>query len=82
MEEENGLIQFRKIKNDCTDENMKWLIDLKCVVSAQLPKMPWEYIVWLIMDRIHESVIILKKIDENKYKLIGGVVYWAFRGAE
>ena len=50
LEEENGLIEFRKIRNDKTDENMRYLIDLKCVVSAQLPKMPKEYIVRLIMD--------------------------------
>ena len=61
MEEENGLIEFWKIKNDKTEENMKYLIDLKCVISAQLPKMPKEYIVRLIMDWIHESVVILKK---------------------
>lgn len=66
IEEENGLIEFTKIKNDQTDENMKWLIDLKCVISAQLPKMPKEYIVRLIMDRIHESVIILKKLPSGK----------------
>jgi hypothetical protein len=34
MEEENGLIEFIKIKNDKTDRNMKFLIDLKCVISA------------------------------------------------
>lgn len=34
MEEENGLIEFKKIWNDKTEENMKYLIDLKCVISA------------------------------------------------
>ena len=34
MEEENGNIEFRKIRNDGTEENMKYLIDLKCVISA------------------------------------------------
>lgn len=34
MEEENGLIEFKKIWNDKTEENMKFLIDLKCVISA------------------------------------------------
>jgi len=40
--------------------------------------MPKEYIVRLIMDRIHESVVILKKLPNGKQKLIGGVVYRAF----
>jgi len=40
--------------------------------------MPKEYIVWLIMDWIHESVVILRKQPNGKQKLIGGVVYRAF----
>lgn len=41
--------------------------------------MPKPYIVRLIMDRIHESIIILKKVGDDKPKeLIGGVVYRPF----
>lgn len=41
--------------------------------------MPKPYIVRLIMDRIHESIIILKNVGEGKPKqLIGGVVYRPF----
>ena len=41
--------------------------------------MPKAYIVRLIMDRIHESIIILKKTgDGNEKELIGGVVYRPF----
>lgn len=41
--------------------------------------MPKPYIVRLIMDRIHESIIILKKDQDGiSKKLIGGVVYRPF----
>mmetsp|Transcript_16918 Transcript_16918/g.18883 ORF Transcript_16918/g.18883 Transcript_16918/m.18883 type:complete len:204 (+) Transcript_16918:94-705(+) len=41
--------------------------------------MPKPYIVRLIMDRIHESIIILKKVGDDRPKeLIGGVVYRPF----
>ena len=40
--------------------------------------MPKEYIVRLIMDRIHESVVILRKLPSGGKKLIGGVVYRPF----
>lgn len=41
--------------------------------------MPKPYIVRLIMDRIHESIIILKKVGDGRPKeLIGGVVYRPF----
>jgi histone acetyltransferase len=78
-EEDSGIIEFKCIKNDKTIENMKYLIDLKCIIAKQLPRMPKPYIVRLIMDRIHESIIILKKEQDGKpKKLIGGVVYRPF----
>jgi histone acetyltransferase len=78
-EEDDGIVEFRVIKNDKNEENMKYLIDLKCIIAKQLPRMPKPYIVRLIMDRIHESIIILKKVGTNKPKeLIGGVVYRPF----
>jgi hypothetical protein len=40
---------------------MKALIDLKNIVAKQLPKMPKDYIVRLIMDKNHQSMMILKK---------------------
>ena len=41
---------------------MKLLIDLKNIFARQLPKMPKEYIVKLVFDRNHESMVILKVI--------------------
>ena len=39
---------------------MKLLTDLKNIIAKQLPKMPKEYIVRLVFDRKHESMVILK----------------------
>ncbi|CAI2371846.1 unnamed protein product [Moneuplotes crassus] len=78
-EEDDGIVEFRCIKNNKNREELKHLIDLKCIIAKQLPRMPKAYIVRLIMDRIHESIIILKKVGEDKEKeLIGGVVYRPF----
>lgn len=78
-ENDDGIIEFQCIKNDKSEENMRYLIDLKWIIAKQLPRMPKPYIVRLIMDRIHESIIILKKVEEGKPKeLIGGVVYRPF----
>jgi histone acetyltransferase len=46
-----------------TDKNlysMKLLTDLKNIIAKQLPKMPKEYIVRLVFDKKHESMIIIK----------------------
>lgn len=50
------------------------LIDLKNIFSRQLPKMPKEYIVKLVFDRNHESMVILK--DDKK--VIGGICFRVF----
>ena len=53
---------------------MKMLIDLKNIFSRQLPKMPKEYIVKLVFDRNHESMVILKEDS----KVIGGICFRVF----
>lgn len=60
---------------------MKWLINLKSIVSRQLPKMPKEYIARLTLDREHESMVILKKLPASEEKqVIGGCVFRPFYG--
>jgi len=71
------MIDFPVYKNDGAKEHMRALIDLKNIIAKQLPKMPKEYITRLIMDRKHESMLILKKSDTQN-KVIGGVVYRPF----
>ena len=76
-EEDKGLIDFLVYKNDGTIESMRALIDLKNIIAKQLPKMPKEYITRLIMDKHHESMLILRHSVPYK-KVIGGVVYRPF----
>ena len=49
---------------------MKLLTDLKNIIAKQLPKMPKEYIVRLVFDRKHESMVILKSKKKILKKLI------------
>ena len=53
---------------------MRYLLDLKNIFSRQLPKMPKEYIVKLVFDRNHESMVILK----DNSKVIGGICFRVF----
>ena len=53
---------------------MKFLLDLKNIFARQLPKMPKEYIVKLVFDRNHESMVILK----DNQKVIGGICFRLF----
>lgn len=55
----------------CTVERR--LVGLKGIFSRQLPNMPKEYIVRLVLDRGHKSLVILKGM-----KVIGGITYRPF----
>ena len=59
-QEEKGLLDFVVIRNDGNMDNLKLLTDLKNIIAKQLPKMPKEYIVRLVFDRKHESMVIIK----------------------
>lgn len=71
QQEQSNQITFRVIRNDQTHENLKFLLDLKNIFARQLPKMPKEYIVKLVFDRNHESMIILR----NGVKVVGGICF-------
>lgn len=75
IQEETNQIVFKVIRNDQTPEFSKYLIDLKNIFARQLPKMPKEYIIKLVFDRNHESMIILK----NGSKVIGGICFREFK---
>ena len=65
VQEEKGIFDFVVIKNTGENDeknlkNMKLLTDLKNIISKQLPKMPKEYIVRLVFDKLHESMLIIK----------------------
>ncbi|KAL0370478.1 UNVERIFIED_CONTAM: Histone acetyltransferase GCN5 [Sesamum angustifolium] len=56
--------------NDGVDEHMVWLIGLKNIFARQLPNMPREYIVRLVMDRNHKSVMVIRR-----NLVVGGITY-------
>ena len=65
IQEEKGIFDFLVIRNTGENNeenlhNMKLLTDLKNIIAKQLPKMPKEYIVRLVFDKHHESMIIIK----------------------
>ena len=71
MEEDN--IEFRVITNDGTPEHLISLVKLKNIFRKQLPKMPGEYIVRLVLDRKHKSILACKGS-----LIIGGVCFRYF----
>lgn len=64
-------LTFKVITNDGSVQNSIWLMGAKKIFSTQLPKMPREYIVRLVMDRKHVTMVLLK----NSSKVIGGICY-------
>lgn len=69
-EEEAGRLKFVCHSNDGVDEHMVWLIGLKNIFARQLPNMPKEYIVRLVMDRSHKSVMVIRR-----NQVVGGITY-------
>lgn len=69
-EEDAGRLWFMCHFNDGVDQHMIWLIGLKNIFARQLPNMPKEYVVRLVMDRSHKSMMIIK----NNY-VVGGITY-------
>ena len=45
---------------------MRYLIDLKNIIAKQLPRMPRNYIVKLTMDRQHEAMIIMRRVQGKR----------------
>ena len=78
--EEQGDIYFKVFKNDKTLDSMKKLIALKTIISKQLPRMPKPYIVKLIMDRVHESLILIKR-EKSGERIIGAVFLGLFQSS-
>lgn len=76
-QEEGGELVFRAIWNDSSEQNMRLLIDLKNLYSKQLPNMPRDYIVRLVFDRQHISLVALKGGESNG-RLIAGCTYRPF----
>lgn len=75
-QEEGGELLFKLIRNDGREDHMQWLIDLKNLYSKQLPNMPKDYIVRLVFDRQHYSLVALK--GGLNGRLIAGITYRPF----
>ncbi|KAJ8632777.1 hypothetical protein MRB53_026113 [Persea americana] len=69
-EEDAGRLKFVCFPNDGIDERMVWLIGLKNIFARQLPNMPKEYIVRLVMDRSHKSMMVIRHNH-----VVGGITY-------
>jgi len=67
-------LNFRLITNDNSQTSIVWLVGLRGIFSKQLPKMPREYIVRLMFNRDHRSLVILKNNTP-----IGGICFRTFR---
>ncbi|CAO2818843.1 unnamed protein product [Amaranthus hypochondriacus] len=74
-EEESGKLKFPCHWNDGVDEHMVWLIGLKNIFARQLPNMPKEYIVRLVMDRNHKSVMVVRR----NTSVVGGITYRPYK---
>ena len=57
---------FVVARNDGTEDNIVLLMNAKKIFATQLPKMPSEYIVRLVMDRRHETLCLMK--NDNMLK--------------
>lgn len=68
--EREGRLRFAVVTNDGEDRSLIALIDLKNIFAKQLPKMPKEYIVRLVLDRHHTSLACV--FDGE---VVGGVCY-------
>uniref|UniRef100_A0AAF5PHT5 histone acetyltransferase n=3 Tax=Wuchereria bancrofti TaxID=6293 RepID=A0AAF5PHT5_WUCBA len=78
LEECNGIISFHVISNnfdgDQSRQRLTWLLQLQCLFSTQLPRMPKEYITRLVFDSRHKNLVIVKK----ERGVIGGICFRQF----
>ncbi|KAJ4456857.1 putative UDP-N-acetylglucosamine pyrophosphorylase [Paratrimastix pyriformis] len=73
--EKDGVLRFVVVRNNGETQNMVWLVALKNLFARQLPRMPREYIVRLVFDRNHHSMVAIK----NYRQIIGGITFRVHR---
>jgi histone acetyltransferase len=66
----DGTSSFKVIQNDGNRDHLKMLVTLKSIFARQLPRMPKEYIVRLVFDRRHRSLVLVKGGI-----VVGGICY-------
>lgn len=72
-QERDGELKWEVITNDGVERHSKHLVALKNIFSKQLPNMPKEYIVRLVFDSRHKSMLCMKNGN-----VIGGITYRPF----
>ncbi|MBZ3884436.1 Histone acetyltransferase KAT2B [Sciurus carolinensis] len=76
LEERRGVSEFHVIGNSLNQKPNKilmWLLGLQNVFSHQLPRMPKEYIIWLVFHLKHKTLALIK--DDS---VIGGICFCMF----
>jgi histone acetyltransferase len=74
-EQDIAPLVFTVISNDQSNENLETLTKIKNIFRKQLPKMPGEYIVRLVFDRNHLSMVA-----KREGRVIGGCCFRCFEG--
>uniref|UniRef100_A0A7S0RDS6 histone acetyltransferase n=1 Tax=Pyramimonas obovata TaxID=1411642 RepID=A0A7S0RDS6_9CHLO len=74
IEENEPDLVFRSITNSGATQDSIWLVCLKNIFAKQLPNMPKEYIVRLLFDRNHESMLAVKA-----GVVVGGITFRTFK---
>lgn len=72
-EEKQGVLTSRIITNDDSPENLILLIHVRNIFCKQLPKMPKEYISRLVLDKHHQSLLLIKHDT-----VVGGICFHPF----
>jgi hypothetical protein len=71
-------LRFQMIRNDHSRPSLRLLLELKCVISRQLPLMPRPYITRLLFDGKHHSLIGFSPSGE----MAGGICVRCFKGKD
>ena len=61
QDEKDGIITYEFVTNDGSDQSLCRLLECKCLFGRQLPKMPKEYIVRLVFDFRHITLVMKRK---------------------
>ncbi|KAI9224192.1 histone acetyltransferase-like protein [Blastocladiella britannica] len=75
IEERDGRILFRVIRNDGASESSILLTGLKNIFQTQLPKMPRDYVGKLVYDKSHISICLIHAVTS---KVLGGICFKPF----
>jgi len=73
--EANGELEAFYVQNNGEPQSGRFLIGLKNIFAKCLPNMPKTYIIRLIFDRRHRSVVMVR----NGNRVIGGITYRPFQ---